>query len=229
MIYRIDIQHFLGEMIDHFSYDDLMSMQYCIISAAIPNGGRMANVVKMSDLYPTVEATIAWADTHDKELLKQMYIDELTKKLDNRETNPFLTSMYQCFVKPLLDHYNVLIICDELENPYIDLLAEYVKKEFAIEIIDLNELFKTGRVGPIYIDRKEIRNKAVDIRRGAVRDEVRTLASSVDGKRMLISKMSKKKKLKELERYGIKIHPGDDDDIDQILLEEWCAEDNQLV
>ena len=228
MIYRIDIQHFLGEMIDHFSYDDLTNMQYCIISAVVPNGGKVTNVVRMNDLYPPMEATIAYADTNDTDLLYQMYIGELTKKTENRETNPFLSSVYQCFVKPLLDHYNILIVCDELENPYIDCLTKYLKKELSIEVVDLNELFKTGRVGSIYIDRKEIRNKAVDIRRGAVRDQVKSMSSTVDGKRILISKMSKKKKLKELERYGIKVQP-DDEDIDQLLLEEWCEEDHQRL
>lgn len=229
MIYRIDIQHFLGEMIDHFSYDDLMGMQYCIISAVIPNGGKMTNVVRMNDLYPPQPAIIAYAETGDKRLLKEMYIDELTKKPEGRETNPFLSMIYQCFINPLLQHVNVLMICDELENPYLDCISEYLEKEFSLEVIDLNKLFTEGSVGPIYIDRKKIRHKAVDIRRGAVRDQVKAMSSTIDGKTMLISKMSKKKKLKELERYGIKLDPNDTGDIDRILLEEWCEEDNQKL
>lgn len=227
MIYRIDLQHYLVHAIDHFSLKDLTEMQYCIISAKIPNGGKCRNVVKMNDLYPSTEAVINYADTHDKSILKKMYIDEMfpKHKKGEPETSTFTNAIYQTFINPLLQHYNVMILCDELENPYIDCLCEYLKDEYGIEVIDLNELFTKGRVGSIYIDRKEIKDKAVDIRRGALRDQVKAMSSTRDGKEMLIAKMTKKKKLKELEKFGVKADK--DDDIDSMLLEEWCREDGQ--
>ena len=229
MIYRIDSKHFLSHAIDHLSLQDLTTMQYCIISAKVANQGKCRNVVKMNDLYPTPEAVITYCETHDKKLLKKMYIDQMfpKHKKGEPETSTFTSLIYQTFVNPLLQRFNVMIICDELENAYIDCLCDYLKDEYSIEVIDLNTLFTKGRIGSIYIDRDEIRDKAVDIRRAALRDEVRALSSTKDGKASLISKMSKKKKLKELERFGVTLDERDMKDIDSILLEEWCRADGQ--
>ena len=227
MIYRIDLQHFLIHAIDHFSLQDLTEMQYCIISAKIPNGGKARNVTKMNDLYPSPDTVIAYAETHDKSVLKKMYIDTMfpKHKKGEPETSTFTNLIYQTFINTLLQRQNVMIVCDELENPYIDCLCDYLKDEYGIEVIDLNELFTKGRIGPIYIDRDDIKDKAVDIRRAALRDQVKALASTKDGKAKLIEKMSKKKKLKELEKFGVKADK--DDDVDSMLLEEWCREDGQ--
>lgn len=229
MIYRINLKNFLGKAIDHFSLQDLVTMQYCIISAKIPNSGKMRNVVKMNDLYPSMEAVITYSETHDKEILKKMYIDELfpKHKKGERETSQFTNAIYQAFINPLLQRFNITILYDELEDAYIDCLCDYMKDEYGIEVIDLNELFTKGKIGPIYIDRDDIRDKAVDIRRAALRDEVRALSSTKEGKAQLISKMSKKKKLKELERFGIIAEESDMKNLDSMLLEEWCRSDGQ--
>lgn len=227
MIYRIDLQHFLTHAIDHFSLKDLTNMQYLIISAKIPNGSKCLNVVKMNDLYPDTETVITYVDTHDKDILKKMYIDKMFPKQKNGgpQVSIFTSAIYQAFVNPLLLHQNIMIVCDQLENPYIDCLCDFLKQEYHIEVIDLNELFTKGRIGSIYIDRDDIKDKAVDIRRAAMKDQVKALSSTREGKEKLIAKMSKKEKIKQLKNYGITVNK--DDKLDSMLLEEWCREDNQ--
>ena len=46
MLYRIDYDHFLLHMIDHFTYDELMHMYYVILSSKIMNGNRSDHVTK---------------------------------------------------------------------------------------------------------------------------------------------------------------------------------------
>ena len=231
MIYRIDYQHFLSHAIDHFSLDDIMNAQYLIISAKITNTGKCRNIVKMNDLYPDTITVIAYAETGDKKLLEEMYFEMLEPKdkelkAEYRRSNPYTTTIYQSIINPLLNHYNVIIICDTAENDYIDCFCKFLKKNYSVEVIDLNELFTKGRVGSIYVDRDEIRDKAVDIRRAAVREQAHAMASTRDGKEALIEKMTKKQKLKELKRLGIKVSP-DEKDLDVLLFEEWCRADGQ--
>lgn len=228
MIYRCDLQHFLVHAIDYFSLPELSSIQYAIISSKISSGGRSRNVVKDNVLYPDVDSIIAYDDYKDKKIFEQMYVSMLDDKDKLEESNPFTNNIYKVFINPLLEHYDVMIICDEAENMYIDVLCKYLKDKFEIEVIDLNELFTKGRIGAIYIDRDEIRDKAVDIRRAALKEQIKNMSSTRDGKEQLISKMSKKEKIKQLKKYGVKLGPNDKD-IDQILLEEWCAEDGDEI
>lgn len=228
MIYRCDLQHFLVHAIDYFSLPELSSIQYAIISSKISSGGRSRNVVKDNVLYPDVDSIIAYDDYKDKKIFEQMYVSMLDGKDKLEESNPFTNNIYKVFINPLLEHYDVMIICDEAENMYIDVLCKYLKDKFEIEVIDLNELFTKGRIGAIYIDRDEIRDKAVDIRRAALKEQIKNMSSTRDGKEQLISKMSKKEKIKQLKKYGVKLGPNDKD-IDQILLEEWCAEDGDEI
>ncbi len=229
MIYRIDMQHFLNHALDHFSLQDITTFQYCIISAKIMNNGMARNVVKMNDLYPDYNTVMTYVDTKDKSILEKMYRSMLKpeKKFMKNESTTFESLIYQTFINPLLQRFNIMILCDKEENDYIDILCKFLKDEYNIEVIDLNELFTKGRVGPIYIDRDEIRDKAVDIRRAALRDQVRALSSTRDGKESLITKMTKKKKLKELDRYGIDGSDMKESEINAALLEEWCREDGQ--
>ena len=154
MIYRIDLQHFLIHAIDHFSLQDLTSMEYCIISAKIPNGGKVRNVIKMNDLYPSPDTVIAYAETHDKNVLKKMYIDTMfpKHKKGEPETSTFTNIIYQTFINTLLQRQNVMIVCDELENPYIDCLCDYLKdeyEEYAL-ITRIVSTMKTPHYGIVY-------------------------------------------------------------------------------
>lgn len=228
MIYRIDFQNFLVHAIDHFSLVDITNMQYAIISAKVGNMGKCANVVKFNDLYPDTDTVIAYSEHADKDILEKMYLDMLNPPKEERKgsySNMYDNIIYKAFINPLLSHYNVVIICDREENDYIDILCKHLKKHFGIEVIDLNELFTKGRVGPIYIDRSEITDRAVDIRRACVREEYRSMSSTRDGKEALISKMTKKEKLKHLKKFGVRVSKNDEKDLDKLLLDAWCAED----
>lgn len=232
MIFRCDLQHFLVHAIDYLSLQDLTNMQYAVISSKMSVSGRALNVSKVNQLYPDIDTICAWADYKDKDLLRKMYFGMLSlkdEKLDKDESNEFHNCIYQVFINPLLEHYNIMIVCDKEENVFIDLLCEYLKENFYIEVIDLNELFTKGRIGHIYIDRDEIRDKAVDIRRAALKEQIRNMASTREGKAALISKMSDKEKKKQLKKYGVKLRDNEMEDIDEILLDEWTEQDGDDI
>ena len=226
MIYRINIQHFLTEMIDYFPLEDLIDMQYTIISANISNGGRAHNVVKLNTLYPDTEAIAQYAETGDKNVLKKMYYNMLDEgKTKNLRSNTFHNIIYHAYVSTLLDNVDTTILCDKGEDIYIDCLCDYLKDRFNIEVIDLNQLFTKGKVGPIYLDRDKVRDKAVDIRRNALKEQIATMKQTAGGRSQLIHSMSKKDKLKELKRLNVKLNQDDMDHLDELLLEEWAEED----
>lgn len=229
MIYRIDFQHFLTHAIDHFTRDELTHFQYAIISAKIKNGGRVSNMAKISELFPDPEIVINYSEFKDKKILESMFMDMLhPSKKDNGDNYEWISGIfYKTFINPLKHHQDIVIICDEVENDYIDVLCKCLKKYYAIEVIDLNELFSKGRVGPIYIDRDEIHNKAVDIARAASKEMIRTMSMTRDGRLKLISKMSKKDKIEKLEELGIKVTAADKDNLDKLLIEEWADNDEE--
>lgn len=226
MVYRIDIQHFLTHAIDHFTLRELIHFQYVIISARVKNGRRAANVVKKNDLYPDPEIVEAYASYKDKDILEKMYMDMLCPKKSDTGNDPYANSVYATFVNPLIKHFDLVILCDESENPYIDIFCKYLKKSFEIEVIDLNELFTKGRVGKIYIDREAIWDKAVDVRRSSVKETIRSLESTRDGKLKLLGMMTKKSKIKKLKELGINVSDSDKKDLDKILIDEWVDNDN---
>ena len=226
MLFRIDKRHFITHAIDFFTLEELYAFQYMIISAKVPCSNRCTNCRKINDLYPDIETIEEYANTGDKSILEKMYFNMLDPK-KGHDIGPgrYSILLYQCFVDPLEKHYNLMIVCDETENDYIDALCKYLKKKFYIEAIDLNELFTKGHVGPIYIDFDQIHDKAVDIRKAAVEEEKRTIAQTRDGKARIIETLSKKQKLKMLNKYGVTINQDNKKDINTILLEEWCADE----
>ncbi|MCM1233259.1 MAG: hypothetical protein NC489_24340 [Ruminococcus flavefaciens] len=134
---------------------------------------------------------------------------------------------YKSIINPFLEHFDIVIVCDRNENDYIDILCKLLKKKYFIEVIDLNELFSTGRVGEIYIDRKKIRDNAVDIRRNAVKQEHESLATSRDGRLKLVqSIMTKKEKIKKLNELGITVHKEDEDNLNRLLIDAWVDDDD---
>lgn len=230
MIFRIDIQHFLNNMIDYFTKEELLHFQYAIISAKIRNQGRCQNVVKLNDLYPDSDTIIAYNDYKDKEIAKKMYRDmletveqEYAHKTSDVRWADF--AIYKAFVNPIESHYDVIILCDQLENIWIDEFCAYLKDHFSIEVINLNELFSKGEIGSIYIDRKKIANKAVDVRRAAAIRAKESLESSRDGRLRLVTKiMSKKEKIQKLKELGIRVTENDKDNLDALLIDSWVDE-----
>lgn len=225
MIFRIDIQHLLTHMIDHFTRNDFSNnFQFAIVSAKVRNGGRVSNVAKINELYPTPEIVESYAEYKDKKVLERMYFDML--KPDKDDNSKWQDNIiYKTFLNPLLSHHNIVIVCDEIENDYIDVLCKYLKKYFSVEVIDLNELFTKGHVGPLYIDIDEIHDKAVDIRLNSLRQENEQLASTSDGRMKLLRNMTKKQKIKKLKELGISISKEDMKDIDKILIDTWVEDD----
>lgn len=221
MIYRIDLKHFLTQAIDYFTLENLTETQYAIISAKIRNGGRDQNTAKINELYPPPEIVMMYDEYPDTNAMHDAYIDFLKEDSGNN-----LKTIYQVFINPLLNHQDVIIICDERENVFIDVLVEYLHKECGIDVIDLNELFSTGRTKEIYLDRDEIKDKAVQIRRESAKEYRNALASTSDGREKLVKLMSKKEKKWHLKKLGIRITEDEEKDIDKILLEAWNGDED---
>lgn len=216
MLFRIDYERFLVHAIDHFTREELISFNYAIVGT-LTNGGRLTFVSKINAIYPSNETTEAFREYEDKNLLKKMYY----KDLDCDKYTLYLT-----FVNTMLHHQNIMIICHESENPYVDILVEYLKDKFKVECVDLNKLFIEGRVGSIYIDRKEIHNKAVDIRRDSVKRMIESRESTRDGRLELLEKhMDTNLKIKKLKELGIHVTKDDIDNIDQLLIEAWVEDE----
>jgi len=229
MIYRIDLQHFLGHAIDYFTPDELTHFQYAIISAAVISNSKVLNVVKIPELYPVPEIVISYQEHKDKSIMRKMYKDFLLPEADNDMglTKKHMANMfYNTFINTLLNHADVMIVCDKEENDYIDVICEILKDHFDIEVIDLNELFTKGRVGPIYIDRDDIWDKAVDIRRAAGDDMRRALESSAEGRMKLLGMMKKKDKIKKLEEIGITVTSTTNEDLNALLKSAWVDDED---
>lgn len=230
MIYRIDFQHFMTHAIDYFTTEELYHFQYAIISAVMKNCGRATNVVKINELYPLPEIVLEYTEYKDKSMMENMYMDYLCPKKDNdmgMTKNQMDNIIYRVFVNTLINHADVVIICDRSENDYIDVLCKLLQKEYKIEVIDLNKLFSEGRIGPIYIDRKEIWDRAVDIRRAAGRDQIKALESTSGGREKLLGMMKKKDKIKKIEELGININSYDMKDLDSILMSAWVNDEEE--
>lgn len=232
MFYRIDYQHFLMFAIDYFTRNELSHMQYVIISSIVTCSNTANNCVKVNNLYPDADAVADYAINGDKDIFRRKYFDQLCPKSikdkhgKEQSSNPYTVTIYKCIINPMINlHYNVCLVCDKTENFYIDILCDYIAKTFHIEVIDLNQLFDKGKVGKIHINRGDIRDAAVDIRRAAALDEWRNMATTVDGKARLIAEMDKKTKIRQLKKYGVRVTNKDLDHLDRLLLEEWCAED----
>ena len=228
MIYRIDFQHFLIHAVDHFTAEDLSHFQYAIISASIANGARAQNVVKLNHLYPLPEIVVDYADHHDKSIMEKMYMDYLCpkKNTDGITKDQMNNIFYKTFINPLINHVNIMIICDRSENEYIDVICKVLKKEYEIDVIDLNQLFSKGYVDDIYIDRDTISDIAVDIRRQAAIESRKSLETSSGGRLKLLDMMTKKEKIKKIEELGINVTNFNNDDLNQILIDAWVNDED---
>ena len=227
MLYRINLQHFLVEMIDYFTLDDLVDIQYVIISSKIHNGNRCANIVKMNSLYPLPEMVESYASSGDKDILRKLYFDMMEKGTSEyRHSNSFKVAMYQTIVNPVLNNYDICLMCDKEEDPYLDVVCDYIEKSFSLKTIDLNELFSKGKVGQIKIDKDKVHDKAVDIRRAALKEEYSTMKATDGGRKQLVKIMTKEDKIKELKKLGVKLDQDDKEIIDELLIDEWANEDS---
>ena len=211
MIFRINMKHFLLEAIDHFSLEDLIGADYYIISAGIPNGGRSNHITKFNELYPSTEMQYDYATTGDYKVFKKRYYGMLDSDDDNRDktSNSYHNLIYRGLINPLLQSMNIFMICKEEEDYILDALCSYLKDRFDIEVVDLNELFSKGRVGAIYLDRDKIRDKAVDIRRNALKAEFKSMKETRGGRENLLKKMSRKDKERDQTTLMVVASPKD--------------------
>lgn len=205
-------------MIDYFTTNELLSLQYLVLSAGIHNSGLVSNVVKINDLYPTTEIASGYIDYGDKDLFRKSYTEEL------KDTKNIL---YRTVLRPIVKfHHNIVLISkDGVEEFYLEVMADYLRKQFGMPTIDLNQLFTEGETDVFYIDRQTVHNNTVDIARDVVRMERRDLESTIDGRIKLIRDiMNKDEKLKKLKELGIRVKKSDRDDLDRLLMEAWLED-----
>lgn len=215
MLFRIDYERFLTHAIDHFTEEELLSFQYVILGS-IPNGAKCLNVAKVNDLYPNTEIQAAYIEGIDKSVLKKIYF---------RQLDEYRNLIYMMILAPIITkHFNTVIICYKNENDYVDILVEYLKEKFSLDCIDLNELFSKGRVGAIYIDRKELYNNIVDIRIDVAKERYKSLSSTSEGRLKLLDMMDAKSKIKKLKELGIHVTKGDIKYLDKMLKEAWVED-----
>lgn len=226
MLYRIDLQHYLTHAIDYFTSTELLHFQYLILSAKLICAGRISNAAKANMLYPNPEIVASYAETMDQQLFEKEYYEMLDKKENPNSNVPWSGSViYRNIINPILGHNDIVIICDRVENYIVDAFCHYLKDRYKIEAVDLNELFKEGHIGAIYIDRDEIEDIAVDIRRATGKDMIRSLESTSEGRLKLLNMMSKKDKVKKLKDLGLSINESDKGQLDALLIDAWVNPD----
>jgi uncharacterized protein YeaO (DUF488 family) len=203
-------------MIDHFTKKELLGMQYALITAGIKNDSKADSVARILNLYPSADILPWYQEYHDNERFRKMYRDELKKEHD---------SIHEAFIKPILAHHSMVIVCRKIENEFIDILTEYMEEKFSLPCIDLNKLFIEGRVDKIYIDLDEIHNSSVKLRREAVKHKLETEELTRNGRLKHLAKMNKKDKIRKLEELGITITKADHSRLNQLLIEEWVGEE----
>ena len=215
MLFRIDLEHYLTHMIDYFTRDELVSINYVIIGT-IPSGSTNLRMGKFNELYPSTELIEQYALTGDIESIRKGYYDEL---------KDYESLLYSAFINPVLQGHSIMIICRRDENPYVDILTDYLREKTSLDCIDLNKLFLEGKVGSIEIDMSQIKKKSIEIRRKAAEETYRSHASTVGGRAKLLGMMSVKEKIRKLKDLGIKVGKSDLSNLDTILTEVWVEEE----
>lgn len=206
-------------MIDYFTQEELTNLQYLIISASVRNQGTSPNVVKVNDLFPSTNGVIIpYVELGDKKLMHKMYYKEL-KDMDN--------IIYSAIIDPILrHHHNIVLLCDENEDVYMDVVCDYLEKSFGMKVIDLNRLFKEGETDIFFIDKSEIKNKSVELKRSAVMSQIESLEKSASGREKLLGLMNKEDKLKKLKELGINVNKSDNKHLTELLRIEWVNADD---
>lgn len=223
MIYRIDLQHFLVHAIDHLEFVDINYAIFVVISAKINVGLKDTRCQKPSILYPNPETVLRFDESQNMDVLER----EMFDYYDNLVIRGKDTTFYDYFVHTMEEHNNVIIVCDKIENPYVDVLAKYLKKRFAIEVIDLNKMFTDGYIDPVRYDYNKIQKKGQGIRELKEADRMKSLACTPDGRMELLREWNKSTKLKLCKALKLRVRKSIDDKIlDDILIDAWVNEDD---
>lgn len=231
MLYRINYKNFLMYAIDYFTRDELASIYYIIISAKVQNNGMNDHITKINELYPTIEIVTEYDSVQDMDILEKAYREMLGD--DNHIEAGIPTSetwaehaLYR-IIHPVIHSRPVVLICSDEshEDDYVTCLCKLLKRKYSLDVIDLNQLFTEGHVGPYHIDLNKIHNKTVPIARAITTQEFKDKSSTKDGRVEIIHNMSMKHKLKMLKQFDIRLSDDDKPNIDTILLDAWCEQD----
>lgn len=218
MLFRINYENFLVHMVDYFSAEELTSLNYLLVSAGIGAQGRCANVAKdAGGLYPNSDDISEYLDTENIEIFRKKYYGFLKKNAK--------PSAYANIIQPILKHrHNIVLMCRKDEDFYMDILIEFLSKEFNLQSINLNELFEKGETDIYYLDKTAVHNRSVEVAREIVEESKQAYMSTDDGREKLVRHiMSDKQKRHELKKMGIDF--GKKDNLDELLLAAWAPGD----
>lgn len=232
MLYRIDLENYLLDLIDFFTRDEILSFHNIIISTRIAwSAGATGPTHRLNSLYPNVETQTYYLETKNFDTAEEMYFDMLESKdgkSDIRHIPEYAFSMepiLQYLVRPILNNAPVLMLCMRDENWIVDMLSHYMKKKYNIDTIDLNQLFSKGSIGPISIDMDELRKMDRKNTGIVAKDTIYLKSLTEDGRREILHAMTEKDKIRKCKELGIKLKHDDLKKLDKILLEGWVADD----
>ena len=224
MVCRIDMEHFISHAIDYFTNEEISDWLFIVVSGGIPCGARAANrAMKCPILVPDSNMLCLYEEYEDKNIFKKAYADFLNDK--DESGNGCKSVLYSSIIRPSMQGYCVVILSKASENFFIDVLCDVLKKEYCVEVIDLNQLFIKGHIGPISIDNDAIHDATVEIRREAVREMQRSKESTADGRLQLVEMWDTRMRKKKLKDLGVKLSGSENkDEIRQLLIDAWVDE-----
>jgi hypothetical protein len=204
-------------MIDYFTAEELQEMKYLIISSSLHAQRLVTNANSSGELYPSAEAVTGYIETEDLNVFRKTYLGELRQWGKN--------VAYVNIIKPILKyHHNIVLMCIEEEDYFMDVLVDYLAKTFNLHCVDLNELFTKGESDVFHLDRKSIHNNCVELRREVVRIKRADMESHQAGRYKLITeKFNKKDKIKKLKELGVRVGKDDHKSLDELLVEVWIG------
>ena len=217
MLYNITWENYLLHLIDHCSKEELLSFKYVIVSGYVFNGNRMENVTKSMPLYPLPELLSEFKslprasfEAHYHEMLREQFHD-----------------IHLIIMDPITSHHNVLIVWSKKEEEYLYPLLTFLKNEFNLPSINLNQLFERGYIDPIEFDLEKISEAYKPRMRKLIQEQNDIISKTSEGRRNLLSKMSNKEKKRKLKSLGIKFN--DNDNLDNLLIEGWVNDEDSFI
>ena len=221
MLYCIDYEHFMVDMIDFFTREEILSFIYIDISVRTPHDQSNYSA-KVMAFVPSSESEFYMAEHSDEKVADDMYYEQLSFGLNTPDRDQNTRHIWYKFILgPLRDHANVMLMCLRPEMHYMKTLCKFIKNEFGIDTINLNKLFTDGHVGNLVIDFKELKDRTRDIKTSWKEHNILQRSMDVNGRRELMKDMTKKEKIKQLKAVGVSYIPKSEEEIDALLTESW--------
>lgn len=216
MLLRINHKNFIIHMIDHFTREEILGMNYILVSAGMKAKRRANNVWKSLDLYPADETAKEHITYQNIDLFRKNYFRDLEDSED---------AIYTELLKPIIEEHSTrVLICKEKEDDMMDVLCEYLEKKYGLQAVDLNKLFTEGKTPSVKFDREKLKRKIVDINRRVTKQGEAEAERSSGGRFRLLKTWDKKKKMKKLKSLGIRCNNLSEDEMTRILMDEWVEE-----